>query len=51
MCRIIVETGSDPARFLIGERKWLFRKKLEIDIAKGGKNGYSIYKEFRKYSK
>lgn len=50
MCRIIVETGSDPARFLL-EKESGYLEKIEIDIAKGGKKDYSIYKEFRKYSK
>ena len=49
MCRIIVETGSDPARFLLEKESGYL--KIEIDIAKGGKKDYSIYKEFRKPSK
>lgn len=36
MCRIIVETGSDPARFLL-EKESVYLEKIEIDIAKGGK--------------
>lgn len=47
MCRIIVETGSDPARFLLGKESG-YLEKIKIDIAKGEKKDYSIYKEFRK---
>ena len=50
MCRILVERAVILRVFLL-EKESGYLEKIEIDIAKGGKKDYSIYKEFRKYSK